>query len=62
MKVWFEDSVPQDLLDGMAETRGTYTLEKQRKAIEEIYGGIVASRREEITAMLPKETNVETKA
>jgi hypothetical protein len=62
MKVWFEDSVPQDLLDSMAETRGTYTLEKQRKAIEEIYGGIVASRREEITAMLPKETNVETKA
>ena len=46
----------------MEETRGTYSLEKQRKAIEETYGNIVASRREEVVAMIPKETNVEAKA
>jgi hypothetical protein len=60
MKVWFEDSVPQDLLDGMAETNGAYSMEKQRAAIESVYGTLVANRREEFASMLtPKETNAE---
>lgn len=62
MKVWFEDSVPQDLLDGMNETNGTYSLEKQRVAIETVYGTIVANRRNEYVGLItPKETNLEIK-
>lgn len=63
MKVWFEDSVPQDLLDGMAETNGAYSMEKQKMAIEKVYGTLVSNRRNEFAAMItPKETNAEIKA
>jgi len=63
MKVWFEDSVPQDLLDGMNETNGTYSTDKQRVAIEKVYGTLVSNRRNEFSAMItPKETNAEIKA
>lgn len=63
MKVWFEDSVPQDLLDGMVETNGAYSMDKQRIAIEEVYGKLVSNRRNEFVAMIaPKETNAEIKA
>jgi hypothetical protein len=63
MKVWFEDSVPQDLIDGMVETNGTYSMEKQKIAIEKVYGTLVSNRRKEFAAMIaPKETNAEIKA
>jgi hypothetical protein len=62
MKVWFEDSVPQHLTEAMAETKGKYSIETQKKAIEIIYSGIVSSRREEIAATIaPKEVSVEIK-
>jgi hypothetical protein len=63
MKVWFEDSVPQDILNGMAATDGTYSMDKQRTSIENVYGNIIANRRGEFQSMItPKETNVETNA
>lgn len=63
MKVWFEDSVPQDLLNGMAEMNGKYSMENQKKEIERVYGTLVANRRNEFSAMLtPKENNAELKA
>jgi len=63
MKVWFEDSVPQNLIDGMNETNGLYSMEKQKKAIENVYGTLVSNRRNEFAAILaPKETNEEIKA
>lgn len=63
MKVWFEDSVPQDLLNGMAEMNGKYSMENQKKEIEKVYGTLVANRRNEFSAMLvPKENNAELKA
>jgi len=63
MKVWFEDSVPQDLIDGMVETNGTYSMEKQKIAIEKVYGTLVSNRRKEFAAMIAsKETNAEIKA
>jgi len=63
MKVWFEDSVPQDILDSMETTNGEYSMDKQRKAIEEVYGTLVTNRKKEFTSMIkPKETNVETNA
>jgi hypothetical protein len=47
MKVWLEDSVPQELLDGMAETKGVYSEENQAKKIEEVYSSLVQSRADE---------------
>lgn len=52
MKVWLEDSVPEDLLSGMEETKGTHTEENQVAKIEEIYGNIVTNRKEEFRAIL----------
>lgn len=51
IKVWLEDSVPADLLNGMVETRGTYTEEKQRISISEVYNGIIENRKAELTIM-----------
>ena len=47
MKVWLEDSVPQELFDGMEETKGKYTEEKQVNKIQEVYSSLVQSRVEE---------------
>jgi hypothetical protein len=47
IKVWLEDSVPQELLDGMAETKGVYSEENQSKKIEEVYNSLVQSRADE---------------
>lgn len=65
MKVWLEDSVPTDLIEGMKETKGKYTMENQRAIIGDVYSKIVATRREEVAKMLaPKEEpkTEETKA
>lgn len=61
MKVWLEDSIPEDLMEGMAASRDQYTMENQKKSIEEVYTNIITARREEISNMAPK-TNEETKA
>jgi hypothetical protein len=57
MKVWFEDSLPADLIDGMNETKGQYTEEKQREAITNVYFGLVENRKTELSTML---TNLKT--
>lgn len=56
MKVWFEDSVPQTLLDGMEETKGSYTEETQRAKIEEVYADIVGRRKQHFATMLEAAT------
>jgi hypothetical protein len=52
MKVWLEDNVPSNLVEGMAETKGTYTVEKQREAIESVYAALVEKRKEEFNNVL----------
>ena len=52
MKVWFEDSVPEDLLNGMRESQGQYTEEAQKAKIEEVYADIVGRRKAEFEASL----------
>ena len=47
MKVWLEDSVPQELLDGMNEIKGVYSEQNQVKKIEEVYNSLVQSRADE---------------
>ena len=52
MKVWLEDSVPEDLLAGMKESKGKYTEEAQKAKIEEVYGDIISRRKGEFEQML----------
>src|ERR1035437_3648435 len=56
MKIWLEDSVPADLINGMKETQGTYTPEKQKVALSDVYNGLVANRTVELNSIL---TNLE---
>ena len=52
MKVWFEDSVPTDLLNGIKESQGQYTREKQKEILTNVYLGLVENRKSEITSSL----------
>lgn len=52
MKVWLEDSVPQDLIDGMEETKGTYSEENQYNKIQEVYGSLIENRVNEFKTII----------
>ncbi len=54
MKVWLEDSVPQDLLDGIKNTQGKYTPEKQKTTMESVYENLVYTRTNELKITLEK--------
>ena len=56
LKLWLEDNVPTDLLEGMTKTKGIYSPENQKAKIEEVYGKLVSNRVEEINAVLTKIT------
>lgn len=55
MKVWFEDSVPASITDGIKESKGRYTYDSQLKSVSEVYGGLVNKRKEEILASIEKQ-------
>ena len=44
LKVWLEDSVPSDLIEGIKESQGQYTVEKQQDALTKVYDTIVNNR------------------
>lgn len=52
LKVWLEDAVPAELTASVEESKGKYTPEKQRLAIETVYGGFVTNRIAEFTNTL----------
>lgn len=54
VKVWLEDSVPSELMEGMKESQGLYSGEKQKEKLKEAYFGLVENRRLEMNAMLTK--------
>jgi hypothetical protein len=54
LKVWLEDSVPENILDAMKESKGQYTYEKQKLAVEQIYTDFVNKRKEEIMLLQNK--------
>jgi hypothetical protein len=60
MKVWLEDSVPQELIDGMNETKGVYSEENQKLKIEEVYNSLVQNRVDEFKNII-NTIQVETK-
>jgi len=61
MRVWLEDNVPQDLIDGASKSKGQYTEEKQAKIIEAVYSKLINNRREEFEALLKLKDKKEVK-
>jgi hypothetical protein len=59
MKVWLEDSVPTDLTNGIKESQGQYTCEKQKETISTVYTTLFENRKAEINQMI---TNLEAAA
>jgi hypothetical protein len=60
MKVWLEDSVPQELIDGMNETKGIYSEENQKLKIREVYNSLIQNRADEFKNII-NAIQVETK-
>ena len=54
LKVWFEDSLPQELLNGMEASKGQYTSEKQIASATEVYTKIFETRKTELSIVLEK--------
>jgi hypothetical protein len=54
LKIWLEDAVPSDLLEGMAESKGQYTVENQKQSIIDVYGALVENRSSELKITLEK--------
>jgi hypothetical protein len=52
IKVWLEDSVPNELLESMKQSTGQYTEEKQVEAVKNVYNGLLENRKKEIEAMI----------
>ena len=59
MKVWLEDSVPADLTNGIKESQGQYTCEKQKETISTVYTKLFENRKVEMNQMI---TNLEAAA
>lgn len=52
MRVWLEDNMPQTLIDGMKESKGMFTEEKQAEKIKDVYEGLIANRRSELESLV----------
>ena len=48
LKVWLEDSVPQDLIEGIESSKNVYTSENQKEILEEVYTSFIEDRKEEL--------------
>lgn len=54
MKLWLEDDVPVDLINGIAESQNQYSIEKQKEAIASVYNGLKENRKSEFSNILNK--------
>jgi hypothetical protein len=52
MKVWLEDSVPAELVNGIKDSQGQYTPEKQVEVITSVYFGLVENRKTELNNII----------
>lgn len=55
LKVWFEDSVPSELLESMKTSTGKYTPEAQKEAIGKIFNQLVEERIAELNHIISTE-------
>jgi len=62
LKVWFEDSLPENLLTSMKESTGKYTLENQKTVLSSVYTNIQENRINELKITLERleESLIET--
>lgn len=60
MKVWLEDSVPDDLMKSIKQSSGIYTTERQKLILSNVYSTLVNERKEEFNSVLKAQTNNET--
>lgn len=49
MKLWFEDSVPTDLMNSIKESQGQYSEAKQKETLATVYGNLFSTRQTELT-------------
>ena len=56
MKVWLEDSVPVDLINGIKDSQGKYTPENQKEILTNVYYGLCENRKLELKNII---TNLE---
>ena len=54
LKIWLEDAVPSDLLESMEESKGQYTVESQKQAVEKVYGAMFENRTSELKITLER--------
>jgi len=59
LKSWFEDSVPQELIDGIQASTGNYTNVKQLEVATNVYANLIEERITEFKTMLEKEITEE---
>ncbi len=52
MKVWLEDNLPPDLMEGIKTSKGAYTMENQKTEIAKIYGELVEARKAEFNNII----------
>ena len=52
LKVWFEDSIPADLVNGIKESQKQYTPEKQVVILTEVYNTLINNRIEEFNGLI----------
>ena len=57
MKLWFEDSVPTELMNGIKESQGQYTETKQKETLENVYTKLLEDRKQELTLILSRMEN-----
>lgn len=60
MRRWLEDSLPQELLDGVEASKGQYTQGAQVAKINEVYGNLVEARKAEFVALLKVEEEIKS--
>ena len=51
LKVFLEDAIPQNILDTMKESKGQYTYDKQKTAMDVLFTSLVETRKSEIAAL-----------
>lgn len=64
LKLWLEDSVPNDILESMKETQGKYSEQNQIEVATSVYGNLVSDRIAELNNTIEKleaSLNAETK-
>jgi len=52
LKVWFEDAIPNELIETMKSSTGQYTFENQKEIVSKVYSQLVKERKEEFNQII----------